>query len=85
MISAIPTSFSFPSPQLGQEETCKRIADMAYAAMDRAGLDKADTKLAAVGLSLSGCEREETNKVITPTQLTTLRLVSSSFSCWLND
>lgn len=47
--------------QLGHEETCKRIFTMIEDALKEAKLD-AKTKLKSVGLSLSGCEREETNK-----------------------
>jgi N-acetylglucosamine kinase len=45
--------------QLGIDETCRRIHAMAVDALKASGLDK--PTVASVGMSLSGCEREETN------------------------
>ena len=47
--------------QVGLEETNKRIRDMVVQCLEAAGL-AADTTLEGLGLSLSGCEREETNR-----------------------
>ena len=47
--------------QIGMAETCHRIAQMNQEALTKAGFSK-DTKLEGLGLSLSGCEVEETNK-----------------------
>jgi len=46
--------------QIGMAETCHRIAQMNQEALTKAGFPK-DTKLESLGLSLSGCEVEETN------------------------
>ena len=47
--------------QIGMPETCHRIVKMNQEALIKAGLPK-NTKLEGLGLSLSGCEVEETNK-----------------------
>ena len=47
--------------QLGLEETCDRIHKMVSEASDKAGITK-NKKLRSLGLALSGCEREETNR-----------------------
>ena len=47
--------------QLGHDETCNRIQSMIADGLTAAKLDS-KTKLKSIGLSLSGCEREETNK-----------------------
>jgi len=49
--------------QIGMEETCTRIANMYSEALTKASLDQ-DTKLVSLGLSLSGCEVEETNMAL---------------------
>lgn len=49
--------------QIGLAETCSRIANMYKEALSKASLDQS-TKLASLGLSLSGCEVEETNKLL---------------------
>lgn len=46
---------------IGMEETHNRINDMVKDCLVQAGFDK-NTKLQGLGLSLSGCEREETNR-----------------------
>ena len=46
---------------LGLEETCKRIHEMGLDALKRADVD-GETQLKSLGMSLSGCEREETNR-----------------------
>lgn len=46
--------------QLGHEVACQRIFDLIQKGLEVAGLPK-DTKLKSFGMSLSGCEREETN------------------------
>jgi len=46
--------------QIGMEETNRRIAEMVREGLKQAGLPE-DTMLEGLGLSLSGCEREETN------------------------
>ena len=46
---------------LGLEETCKRIHEMGADALRTANLDD-KTQLKSLGMSLSGCEREETNR-----------------------
>jgi len=47
--------------QIGLDETNKRIRDMVVSCLDKAGLGS-DTTLEGLGMSLSGCEREETNR-----------------------
>ena len=47
--------------EIGLDETNKRIRDMVVAGLEKAGLDP-NTTLEGLGLSLSGCEREETNR-----------------------
>jgi len=47
--------------QIGLDETNKRIRDMVLECLERAGLGP-DTSLEGLGLSLSGCENEETNR-----------------------
>ena len=47
--------------QIGMAETCHRIASMNQEALKKAGLPPDSTKLETLGLSLSGCEVEETN------------------------
>lgn len=47
--------------QIGLAETGKRIADMVKQGLGKAGVPE-DTTLEGLGLSLSGCEREETNQ-----------------------
>jgi len=47
--------------QIGMEETCNRIAKLCQEALKKAKLPL-DTTLESLGLSLSGCEVEETNK-----------------------
>ncbi len=46
--------------QLGTEETCRRLGRMVADALDKAG--RPGQRLRSLGLSLSGCEREETNR-----------------------
>jgi len=45
----------------GMDETCHRIAEMICQALKNLGLPQ-ETTLQSLGLSLSGCEVEETNK-----------------------
>ena len=47
--------------QIGLDETNKRIRDMVLQCLEKAGLGP-DTSLEGLGLSLSGCENEETNR-----------------------
>jgi len=47
--------------QIGMDETCHRIAEMICQALKNLGLPQ-ETTLQSLGLSLSGCEVEETNK-----------------------
>lgn len=47
--------------QIGMPETCHRIAKMNQEALKKAGLPSESTQLESMGLSLSGCEVEETN------------------------
>lgn len=54
--------------QLGMEETAKRIAKMVAEGLEKAKLPP-NTKLASLGLSLSGCERKETNDQLAQTVL----------------
>ena len=49
--------------QIGMEETCHRIANMCQDAFKLAGYAP-DTPLVSLGLSLSGCEVEETNEAL---------------------
>jgi len=49
--------------QIGMDETNKRINNMVAKGLEKAGL-ATDTKLSGLGLSLSGCEREETNAAL---------------------
>jgi len=49
--------------QIGIPETNKRISDMVAEGLKVAGLPE-DTTLEGLGLSLSGCEREETNSAL---------------------
>ena len=49
--------------QIGMEETCHRIANMCQDAFKLAGYPP-DTPLVSLGLSLSGCEVEETNDAL---------------------
>jgi len=48
---------------IGMEETCHRIAEMNRQALKKLGLPE-NTSLKSLGLSLSGCEVEETNKAL---------------------
>ena len=48
---------------IGMEETCHRIAEMNRQALKKLGLPE-NTTLKSLGLSLSGCEVEETNKAL---------------------
>ena len=50
--------------QIGMEETCHRIAKMIKDAFRLAGHDPEKTALVSLGLSLSGCEVEETNAAL---------------------
>jgi len=47
--------------QIGLDETNKRIRDMVVQCLEKAGLNS-ETTLEGLGMSLSGCEREETNR-----------------------
>jgi len=49
--------------QIGIEETNKRLRNMVVAALQKAGLSE-NTTLQGLGLSLSGCERDETNTLL---------------------
>ncbi|TRY70954.1 hypothetical protein TCAL_09678 [Tigriopus californicus] len=49
--------------QLGYEDACKRILSLIKKGLAVAGLPE-DTKLKSFGMSLSGCEREETNQEV---------------------
>lgn len=49
--------------QIGLDETNKRIRDMVLQCLEKAGLGP-DTSLEGLGLSLSGCENEETNRAL---------------------
>jgi len=49
--------------QIGIPETNNRIAAMVVAGLEQAGLP-ANSQLQGLGLSLSGCEREETNSAL---------------------
>ena len=50
--------------QIGMDETCHRIAKMIKDAFKLAGHDPEKTALVSLGLSLSGCEVEETNAAL---------------------
>ena len=47
--------------QLGLPETCRRIKEMVRQGLESAGIDP-NVTLEGLGLSLSGCEGEETNR-----------------------
>ena len=49
--------------QMGTEETCKLLQKMVKEGLAKAGLP-AETKLKSLGMSLSGCEREEDNVAV---------------------
>ena len=49
--------------QIGMEETCHRIAKMCQEAFEKINYPK-DSSLTSLGLSLSGCEVEETNEIL---------------------
>lgn len=65
----------------GIPEVARRIAEMIESAKKQANIDQ-NLKLQSLGLSLSGCEQEATNKLLETELLTKYpKLASSYFVC----
>lgn len=64
--------------QIGMGETNKRIQDMVVEGLQEAGLPP-ETQLSGLGLSLSGCERDETNAALVSDMVTSYPTLSRHY------